>query len=274
MTVNLAEKYSAKVDERFAFSSITNALVNNDYDWTGVKTIHVYSIPTVATGAYTRSGDNRYGTPAELQDTVADYTITQDRAFTFTVDKGNDLQQMGVKNAGRALAREIDEVIVPEIDKYRLGKIIAGAGNVDASVKITKNNAYEQVLAGMEKLGEDKVPVAGRIIVAPYSFFTNIRQDAAFLSANETAQGMKLNGQVGTIEGMPLILAPSDYFTEGTNFLIVHPIATVAPMQLSEYRTHIDPPGISGALVEGRFIHDAFVLENKANAIYLSKSVA
>lgn len=274
MTVNLAQKYSAKVDERFALSSITNALVNNDYDWTGVDTIKVYSIPTVATGAYTRSGANRFGTPAELQDTVANYTITQDRAFTFTVDKGNDLQQLGVKNAGRALAREIDEVIVPEFDKYRLGKIIAGAGNVDANVTITKNNAYEQVLAGMEALGEDKVPVAGRIIVAPYVFFTKIRQDAAFLSANEIAQAQKLNGQVGTIEGMPLILAPSDYFTEGTNFLIVHPIATVAPMQLSEYRTHIDPPGISGALVEGRFIHDAFVLANKANAIYLSKSVA
>jgi hypothetical protein len=30
-------------------------------------------------------------------------TMSQDRAFTFTIDKGNDADQMGVKNAGKAL---------------------------------------------------------------------------------------------------------------------------------------------------------------------------
>ena len=50
--------------------------------------------------------------------------------------------------------------------------------------------------------------------------------------------------------------------------MIAHKVATVAPVKLEEYKTHADPPGISGTLVEGRVAYDAFILENKANAIY------
>ena len=50
--------------------------------------------------------------------------------------------------------------------------------------------------------------------------------------------------------------------------MISHKSATVAPKKLEEYRTHQDPPGISGELVEGRICYDAFVLDNKAKAIY------
>lgn len=51
-------------------------------------------------------------------------------------------------------------------------------------------------------------------------------------------------------------------------FMICHPVATVAPTKLEDYRVHQDPPGISGELVEGRIVYDAFVLDNKRKAIY------
>ena len=50
--------------------------------------------------------------------------------------------------------------------------------------------------------------------------------------------------------------------------MIVHPVATVAPTKLEDYTAHTNPPGISGSLVEGRICYDAFVLDNKAKAIY------
>ena len=50
--------------------------------------------------------------------------------------------------------------------------------------------------------------------------------------------------------------------------MLCHPCATVAPLKLQDYRIHADPPGISGSLVEGRVVYDAFVLQNKAKAIY------
>ena len=52
--------------------------------------------------------------------------------------------------------------------------------------------------------------------------------------------------------------------------MIVHPSATVAPQQLKEYKTHQDPPGINGNLVEGRHLYDAFILDAKKDGIYVA----
>ena len=120
MTVNLAQKYSSKVDERFKLGSLTDSIINFDYDWTGVDTVKVYSIETSSLADYTKSGTQRYGTPAELSDTVQSLTLSQDKAFTFTIDKAYELGQEGVKSAGAALRRQLDEVVIPAIDIYRI----------------------------------------------------------------------------------------------------------------------------------------------------------
>ncbi|MDQ9889311.1 hypothetical protein, partial [Acinetobacter pittii] len=70
---------------------------------------------------YTRSGANRYGTPTELQDTVQEMTMKKDRSFSMTIDKGNNMEQQMIKNAGKALALENKQIVVPEMDKYALG---------------------------------------------------------------------------------------------------------------------------------------------------------
>ena len=56
--------------------------------------------------------------------------------------------------------------------------------------------------------------------------------------------------------------------------MVAHPCATVAPTKLEDYKVHQDPPGISGDLVEGRIVYDAFILENKKKAIYYQENKA
>ena len=67
---------------------------------------------------------------------------------------------------------------------------------------------------------------------------------------------------------MTVLRVPASRLPAKFGFLIAHPVATVAPTKLADYRTHKDPPGISGSLIEGRIVYDAFVLANKANALY------
>jgi len=95
MSINYAQKYSEKVDERFTLASFTEAIVNQDYDWLGVEAIKVYSIPTVAVNDYTLSGSNRYGTPTELQNSLQTMVISQDKSFTFTIDKKSEQDTSG-----------------------------------------------------------------------------------------------------------------------------------------------------------------------------------
>jgi N4-gp56 family major capsid protein len=270
MAVNLASKYSTKVDERFTLASLTQSAVNNDYDWTGVSSIKVYSIDTVALGNYSREGLNRFGVPNELGDTVKEYILSQDKSFAYTIDKGNDMEQMGVKNSGRALRREIDEQVIPAIDIYRLSKMVAGAGKSVTSA-VTKENAYESFLDANSHLTEKKVPLTGRIAFVTPSVYKFLKLDDSFVKASDIGQSMLITGQVGMVDGVAIVLVRASYLPENVEFVVTHKVATVAPKKLEEYRTHIDPPGISGILAEGRVIHDAFVLENKKDAIYVCK---
>lgn len=113
MAMNLASKYSQKVDERFYRDSQAMMALSNEYEFTGVKTVNVYSVPVVAMTDYGRTGAARYGTPGELQNTIQSLTLTKDRSFTFTIDKGNKIQSQMVMDAGKALARQLREVVVP-----------------------------------------------------------------------------------------------------------------------------------------------------------------
>ena len=276
MAVNLASKYEKKVDERFKLKSLTESAVNHEYDWVGVNAINVYSVPTVAMNDYVTTGTTRYGTASELQNTIQTMTLTRDRSFTFTIDRKNYQDSQMVMEAGKALARQIDEVIVPEIDVYRLAAMSAAAvanGHVSAATVITASNAYSSLLKAGEFLDEDKVPMTGRIAFVKPSFYNFLKQDNAFIKASEIAQKMLINGQVGEVDGVKIVKVPSTYLPANHEFILTHPVATVAANKLEDYKTHDNPPGINGWLVEGRKRYDAFVLENKKNAIYVHKNL-
>lgn len=276
MAINYAEKYSPQVDERFKLGSLTTALVNHAYDWLGVATVKVYSVPTAEMNDYTLTGSNRYGTPAELNNEVQEMTLAKDRSFTFTIDKKSEDDTMGVMAAGAALARQIDEVIIPEIDTYRISKLVAGAptANVIKDVAVTKANAYEKFLAVQEILDNKKVPTGGRICMCTPGYYNMLKLDEAFTKKGDMATKIAINGLVGEVDGVYIIKAPKSYFPESVNFLITNPIVMPAPIKLTEYKIHDDAPGISGHLVEGRIRYDAFVLDQKKDAIGVCQNPA
>lgn len=271
MAIEYAAKYAGKVDERFALASKTANAVNNDYDWNGVDTVKVYTIPTVALGDYSMTGGNRYGTPAELQNTAQTMLLTQDKAFTFTIDRKSEDDTNGAMEAGKALRREIDEVVIPTIDKYRLAAMVAGAGKT-ATAAITEANAYGAFLDAQNELLENGVPETGRKAFVSPAFYKAIKMDASFMKASDVAQDMLVNGSVGIVDGVNIIPVPASYLPANVAFILVHPMAVVSPIKLESYKMHDNPPGINGQLIEGRIRYDAFVLEGKKGAVYAHKN--
>ncbi len=267
---NLASKYSKTVDERFYKESQAVLALNSDYEFTGVRTVKVYSLPTVPMVDYQRSGLSRYGTPSDLARNVQELTVNKDRAFTFIIDRGDKLQSQMVSDAGKALARQIREVWVPEYDSYVFKTLAAAAterGNY-SSVALTKDNAYEQFLIAQEQLGNHNVPDKGRVCFCSYKFANLLKQDSAFMRYSDNSQDMLLRGVIGEVDGTRIVKVASSRLPAGAAFLLCHPCAATAPKQLEDFRTHDNPPGISGWLVEGRVTYDCFVLAEKANAVY------
>jgi hypothetical protein len=272
MAVNLASKYSSKVVERFTRDSQALIGTSNEYEFTGVATVNVYSVPTAAMNDYARTGASRYGTPSELQNTIQSMTLTKDRSFTFTIDRGNKLQTQMVMDAGKALSRQMKEVITPEIDTYIFYKQAdkAKATGKFAVTVATKSNAYELFLAGQETLGDLNVPDAGRIAFCSYKYANMLKQDSSFMKYSNLSQEMIIKGVLGEVDGTKIVKVPKARLPRDCSFLLVHPVATVAPKQLEDYKIHDNPPGISGWLVEGRIIYDAFILDEKVDALYLN----
>lgn len=268
--INLASRYASQVDERFTRESQAAMALNNNYEFTGVETVKVYSIPIVPMNDYARTGSNRYGTPSDLTRNVQTLTVRKDRSFTFIIDKGDKIQSQMVMEAGEALARQIREVVVPEYDTYVFKTLAAAAtaiGNY-ATTAITKQNAYEMFLNGMEALGNKNVPDKGRICFASYRFANLLKQDPAFMKYGNLSQEMVIKGVMGECDGCTIVKVPSNRLPAGAAFIITHPIAATGPKQLEDYKIHDNPPGISGWLVEGRIIYDCFVLNEKAGAVY------
>lgn len=103
------------------------------------------------------------------------------------------------------------------------------------------------------------------------NFYKLIKLDDTFIKASDLGQQTLMKGQVGEIDGLPVVLTPTSYMPENVEFFITHKIATTSPVKLEDYKIHDNPPGINGKLVEGRIRYDAFVLDNKKKAIYVHK---
>lgn len=272
MTVNLAEKYSEKVSDRFKQASVTEAVVNQDYDFAGVNKVKIYTFDTAPLNNYNRAAtSNRYGTPNELGDTVQEWTLTQEKSFTYVIDRGNLEDQLNLKQAGKTLRDEIDLVVTPYIDKYRITKLEDGSiYNYSLGANITTSNAYDNYLKGIEALGNSSVPMTDLYCIGSYGFYRKIKQDDSFIKASDAGQRKIDNGVLGFIENVPLILAPQSYLSEGTNFILVHKSAMCSPLKLAEYRILTGQQGFGGNVVEGRFYFDAFIDANKQKGIYLN----
>lgn len=270
MAINLASKYSKKVDERFYRESQAKMATSNTYEFNGVDTVIVTSIPTAQMNDYARTGANRYGVPADLQNSIQTMKVNKDRSFTFVIDKGNKIQDQMLMDAGKALSRQIREVVKPEYDAHVFGvaatKAVAASNYDDTAV--TKQTAYEAFLTGQESLGDKDVPDSGRIAFCSYKFANMLKMDPAFMKYSDLSQEMILKGVIGEVDGTKIVKVPSSRLPGDCSFILVHPSALVGPQQLTDYKIHDNPPGISGWLVEGRVIYDCFALDQKLGALY------
>ncbi|MDR0859254.1 MAG: chitobiase/beta-hexosaminidase C-terminal domain-containing protein [Oscillospiraceae bacterium] len=274
MAVNLATKYSAEVAERFAKASLTENVVSKDFNFNGVRGITVYSVDTAPLGNYTRAGTSRYGTPGSLSDTTQELVMTQDKAFTYIIDKGEDNEQMNVKGAAKSLKREIDEVVSPYLDQYRLKSWAEKAGKIVSAASPSKENIVDLIMQTTTALDDALVPEIGRTLFITSTNYRFLKQSPDFITQDKLGEEILARGVVGSIDGMKVVKVPASWMPVGVRWLAVHQSAVLGAAKLQDYKIHTDPPGINGNLVEGRLIHDAFVLAAKSNGVYAAVEAA
>ena len=274
MAIDLVKKFAPYTDEQFKNESKKSLLTNDDFDWTGAHTIKVYKISTSTMNDYKRNGPvpdgqwSRFGPIADLDATTEEMTLNKDRSFTFAIDK-LDTDETAQQLAGAsALARQNREVVIPEVDSYTYGVMAANAGHKPAAISLSAETIFGEITKASLALDDAEVPETGRIIVVTPDTYLLMKQSKDIFLETDIAEDMRLKGVIARLDGAKIVKVPANRLPAGFGFMIAHPVATVAPTKLEDYRIHQDPPGISGALVEGRICYDAFVLDNKVKAIY------
>ena len=274
MAINLVTKFLPYVDELFKNESKKSLLTNQDFDWTGAHTVKVYKISTATMNDYDRAGTgsgatgSRYGTVASLNATTEEFTLSKDRSFTFAIDKLDTDETAQQLAAASALARQQREVIIPEVDKYVYSEMCENAGTAPAALTLTSENIYDEILKASQALDDAEVPETNRVLLVTPAVYLLMKQCPDITMETEIGNDMRLKGVVSNLDGANVIKVPAARLPENFGFLLAHPSATVAPTKLEDYKIHQDPPGISGSLVEGRIVYDAFVVDNKKKALY------
>ena len=280
MAIELVTKYLPYVDELFKAESKKSLLTNDDFDWTGANTIKVYKIGTSEMNDYDRAGTgsgatgSRYGNVSNLDATTQTMLVRKDRSFTFVIDKLDSDETGSTLEPASALARQLGEVTVPEVDSYVYGKMCEDAGTKPEPVTLTADNIYTEIVKATTALDDAEVHETGRVLLVVPTVYQIMKQSKEIVLNTNVGEDMRLKGVISNLDGMNVIKVSSSRVPKDFGSMVAHPCATVAPTKLADYKTHDNPPGISGYLIEGRIAYDAHVLDNKKKAIYYQQNKA
>lgn len=271
MAINFPEVTKRKMAEKFSVEAETGSMFSHEYDqeFSGAKTVNVNVVTTTPMQDYNRSKQvgtgSRYGDTVEVGDTVLTYTMTRDRSLSLSIDKGNKKDQFNMKSAENVMRAEKQEHIIPELDKYRLKKWAEGAG---IHIKVAKPSKANFVETLMDAHTVQQNAHVGKSVTCVIP-----RSNAKFLVLSDDFERQKLpDGSIGNLDGMTVKPINDDLMPAGVEFMLIYKGSIISPVKIQELKVHIDPPGLSGDLLEYRMYYDAFVLGHLADGVVVGVS--
>lgn len=274
MAQNYAAAHLKALDERFSTESKTDIIANKGglrVEFNGKNSVTIYNVDTVAETDYVRSGTNRFGSLVELGTGTQTFTLSQDKAFTFSVDRGNLEDSQMAQEVSKAIKRQVREVSVPTTDKYRLsvltGYAIANSQGVAGGTASTNTTAYRNVLTEQEALDDAEVPAEGRVLYVTPGFLNLLKRDPEFVRDCDTTYKDLKKGIIGEVDGLKIVKCPTSWYVSKFEFMIVWDQLLLAPTKFNSVRTLDDVQGIDGWVAEGRRYYDAFIPSQKAEAV-------
>ncbi len=275
MAINYAIKYASKVAERFHLNSITDDDCGKEYSFLGPgsRTIRVSSVDTVPETQYKRSGDARFGETYDVGDTLQEMTCTQAPAFSFTIDRLDGSDQAIQKSAGKALRRQLDEVTIPNIDKYRIKRWALGGNILRQETKEPDKSTIGELIIDLNAAMTDAlVPLDQRTLYIATKYYKLLKLNPDWLGVDTLGREALQKGVVGEFDGCRVKPIPTSYMPEGVYFFIKRKGATVDPVKLAQYDILPKVKGFGGPVVQGVTYHDAFVLAAKCDGIAMCGS--
>ena len=98
-------------------------------------------------------------------------------------------------------------------------------------------------------MDDAEVPASDRVLILTPTAYTLLKQSKATFDNQDIGAELRKKGVIAQLDGLNVVKIASNRLPEKFGFMIAHPVATVAPVKLAEYKIHLDPPFLSGSLV-------------------------
>ena len=180
---------------------------------------------------------------------------------------------------------------IKEVDAFRFAKYSASAGKVDSATLSAADNLPVLIQTAAAEMDDKEVPYEGRILFVNPFVYAYIKEDITRFIGNGEGN---VNNEIEMFDNMRVIRVPSTRFNTGVtlenptdatqmggytlagddiNFMIVHPSAVIQVIKHQIPR--LFSPEVNQEAdawkLNYRIVHDAWVLDNKHDGIYLHK---
>lgn len=294
----VTKMYTEMLDEVYAQSSKTTmwspdpALVRG---FQNSKTGEIATLSTSGLGDYSCEGPNQGYPMGNVSLTFTPYVLEHDRAVSFPLHNV-DLMQSGNVAVGSATLAEFSRIqLVPEVDACRISRV-AEACLTDKASRVkdytpTKTNILATLKTGLKAI-EDSTGIGSGINILFNAKYSDILRNSDEFTrvVDITGSSGKLNSAVGSIDGNPVIMCPSNRMfssvktrpgtTPADSGFVPSPDAQeVVALLTAPYtaqgivahqvaKIYTDVPDIDGSLVNFHVYHDCIVPKNKIPGCY------
>lgn len=295
-SIALAANYLPILDEIYKRESLTSVLdtANERIQFINADTIKLFKTAMDGLGNYSRNSGYVSGDVTGSWETLQ---LQYDRGRAFQVDAMDDEETINMA-FGTLLGEFLRTKVVPEIDAIRFAAY-AGKSGISAATPAdigSISDALTAIDAAEQTLGDDEVPVEGRVMFVSEAFYSLIKGKVTRYLANETS----VQRNVVMLDDMPIIRVPQVRFNtairllDGTtggqtgggysnvpasgysykiNFMIVHPSAVAQVVKHNPAR--IISPEVNQSAdaykLLYRVYHGCWVEDNKVKGIYLHR---
>lgn len=278
MAINLTTKFQKATSDLLKAGSKTSMIVNDRWDWDGANAVKVYTLADPTIGNYDPTAASaRYGTPAEVQDTIQTFTLSRDRSYSAVMDALNQQDTNGVRRPAAYVAQVVKNKMIPEIDTYRLAALVTAGGasrstSIVAAAASSAANAYTNFLTLNGNITDNEGNESGRVAIMTQTYFNFLKQASGFVLASDQAYADLKKGVIGEVDGVKIVVCPSSRMPANTDLIITHPNVLTAPEKLKDVVLHKNAPGYNGDLIEYRHRYDAFVDTNQLFNLAIHKT--
>lgn len=284
-SIALAQKFLPVLDEVYKRESLTSRLdyANGEIEFIGANVAKVAKMTIPGLGDYSRSGGYPHADLALAWETL---TLTKDRGIDLEVDRMDNEESLGLA-WGRLVGEFMRTSVIPEVDAFRFATYASAVTPVKADITVGTTDVPGLIDTAEQVMGDNEVPKEGRLLYISEKAYNGLKNKITRIIANE--RGVQRN--IDVYDDMEVIRVPQGRFNtlvtlyDGTsnfgfvptaggykiNFMIVHPSAVKNAMKLAlpKIFTPDENQSKDAWKFQYRQYHDAFVLDNKVNGIYV-----